>query len=381
MKPKKTFIIEAGHVTEVYGPVQALKNYLIAEKAEFIYITHPFSYSKLEGTKAEFFQDGAVVSAQAGHKRGNNQVLQWFGDMYFNIKFGLSLKKKAGLFIGIDNLNAMAGIFLKWLGRVDKTAYYIIDHTPRRFKNPVLNWLYERVDKFACEQSDYIWSLSERIADVKNKKYKIKPGRNIVVPVGVELDRVDKFTFAEKTAKKTMVLMSMLDETKGVQLLIDSMKDISARVPAAQLLIIGTGPYEQNLKDQAKKLGLGESVKFLGLMDHDALFKFIPHERAGLAPYMDDKNNYSYYADPTKPKEYLACGLPVVITGVPWIAAEVEKRPMGVVCRYEKESLVEACVKILNDDIFYGLCLKNAVEFAEGLDWNVIYDGAFEKMG
>jgi glycosyltransferase involved in cell wall biosynthesis len=381
MKPENTFIIEAGHVTEVYGPVQALKNYLIAEKAEFVYITHPFSYSKLDGTKAEFFQGGAVVSARAGHKRGNNQVLQWFGDMYFNIKFGLSLKKKAGLFIGIDNLNAMTGIFLKWMGKVEKTAYYIIDHTPRRFKNPVLNWFYESVDKFACEQSDYIWSLSERIADVKNKKYKIKPGRNIVVPVGVELDRVDKFTVAEKTAKKTMVLMSMLDETKGVQLLIDSMKDISARAPGAQLLIIGTGPYEQNLKDQAKSLGLGESVKFLGLMDHDALFKFIPHERVGLAPYMDDKNNYSYYADPTKPKEYLACGLPVVITGVPWIAAEVEKRPMGVVCRYEKESLVEACVRILNDDAFYGLCLKNAVEFAAGFDWNVIYTRAFEKMG
>ena len=110
MKPENTFIIEAGHVTEVYGPVQALKNYLIAEKAEFVYITHPFSYSKLDGTKAEFFQGGAVVSARAGHKRGNNQVLQWFGDMYFNIKFGLSLKKKAGLFIGIDNLNAMTGI-------------------------------------------------------------------------------------------------------------------------------------------------------------------------------------------------------------------------------------------------------------------------------
>jgi glycosyltransferase involved in cell wall biosynthesis len=381
MKPEKTFIIEAGHVTEVYGPVQALKNYLMAEKAEFIYITHPFSYSKLEGTKAEFFQGGAVVSAQAGHKRGSNQVLQWLKDIYYNIKFGLSLKKKAGLFIGIDNLNAMTGIFLKWLGKADRTAYYIIDHTPRRFKNPVLNWAYEAVDRFACEKSDYIWSLSERIADVKNKKYNIKPEKNIVVPVGVELNRVDKFTAAEKTAKKTMVLMSMLDETKGVQLLIDSMKDICARAPGAQLLIIGTGPYEQNLKDQAESLGLGESVKFLGLMDHDSLFKFISHERVGLAPYMDDKNNYTYYADPTKPKEYLACGLPVVITGVPWIASEVEKRPMGVVCRYEKESLVEACVKILNDDAFYGLCLKNSIEFAAGLDWNVIYTRAFEKMG
>jgi glycosyltransferase involved in cell wall biosynthesis len=373
-------IIEAGHVTEVYGPVQALKNHLSKRKGGLILITHPFSYSKLEGTKAETFQDGISRETLSGHKRGDNQPVQWLKDIYFNVKFGLSLKKKADFFIGIDNLNAMTGIFLKWAGKVDKTIYYIIDHTPRRFKNPVLNFFYEAADRFACEQSDFIWSLSERIAAAKDKKYRIKKGRNIVVPVGVELGKVDKFTETEKVSKKTMVLMSMLDETKGVQLLIDCMKDISARVAGAQLLIIGAGPYEQNLKDQAKRLGLGESVKFLGLMDHDTLFKFIPHERVGLAPYMDDANNYSYYADPTKPKEYLACGLPVVITGVPWIAEEVEKRPMGVVCKYEKESLTGACVKILSDDAFYKICLKNSLEFAAGLDWDVIYTKAFEDM-
>ena len=381
MGSENNFIIAAGHVTEVYGPVQAIKNHLLKNKGEFILITHPFSYSKLEGTKAETFRDGIAAETLAGHRRGENQPVAWIKDIYFNIKFGLSLGKKPDFFIGIDNLNAMTGIFLKWIGKVDRVVYYIIDHTPRRFKNPVLNFLYEAIDRFACEQSDFIWSLSGRIAAAKDKKYKIKPGRNIVVPVGVELGRVDKFTEAEKVSKKTMVLMSMLDETKGVQLLIECMKDISALSPGAKLLIIGTGPYEQNLKDQAARLGLGESVRFLGLMGHDELFRFIPHERLGLAPYMDDKNNYSYYADPTKPKEYLACGLPVVITGVPWIAEEVEKRPMGVVCKYEKESLTAACVKMLNDDEFYKTCLKNSLEFASGLDWDVIYSKAFEKMG
>lgn len=73
MKPENIFIIEAGHVTEVYGPVQALKNYLADKKAEFVYVTHPFSYSKLEGTKAEFFSGGKVIAAQPGHKRGTTR--------------------------------------------------------------------------------------------------------------------------------------------------------------------------------------------------------------------------------------------------------------------------------------------------------------------
>ncbi|HRU39458.1 MAG TPA: glycosyltransferase family 4 protein, partial [Candidatus Goldiibacteriota bacterium] len=298
---------------------------------------------------------------------------------FFNIVFMLKMKEKAGLFIGVDNLNAMTGIIMKWLGKVDKVAYYVIDHMDRRFKNPVFNWFYEFIDGFACRYSDVIWCLSARMAEAKNRKFGIKPEKNIVVPVGIELDKVDRFSVEEKLAKKTMVLMSMLDETKGVQLLIDSMQDIVKKEPEAKLLIIGTGPYENALKDQTKRLGLEDCIKFLGLMNHEQLFGFIPHERISVAPYMDDPNNYTYYADPTKPKEYLGCGLPIVITDVPWIAEEVRKRPMGVVCRYRREELAEACVKLLSDDVFYRECLKNALEFAARFSWEAIYDEAFGK--
>jgi glycosyltransferase involved in cell wall biosynthesis len=380
MDIRNKLIIEAGHVTEVYGPVQALRNYLIKRTDEFIYITHPFSYSKMQGTQADFYRQGRLERSEHGHRRGANQFLQWIKDVFYNIVFLMKLRKKADLFVGIDNLNALTGIIMKAFGKVDRVAYYIIDHMDRRFKNPVFNFFYEAIDGMACRGSDVIWSLSPRIAEAKNKKFKFKAGKNLVVPVGVELDKVDKFTVEEKLKKKSLVLMSMLDETKGVQLLIDAMQDIVREVPQAELLIIGTGPYEQNLKEQADKLNLGKSVKFLGLMDHEQLFKFIPHERMSVAPYMDDQNNYSYYADPTKPKEYLGCGLPMVITDVPWIAEEVKNRPMGVVCKYKREELAAACVKLLRDDAFYRECLKNALEFASGLSWDKIYDKALDDM-
>ncbi|MBN1114351.1 MAG: glycosyltransferase [Oligoflexia bacterium] len=378
MDLRNKLILEAGHVTEVYGPVQALRNYLIKKAYGFILITHPFSYSGLAGTEASYYEDGKVVHTEHGHKRGKNQLIQWVKDVFFNISY-LFRCGKIDLFIGVDNLNAATGIIMKAFGKVDKVAYYIIDHMDRRFKNPVFNWFYELIDGFACRGSDVIWSLSSRIAEAKNKKFRLNPGKNIVVPVGVELDKVDKFSVEEKIAKKTLVLMSMLDETKGVQLLIEAMQDVIKEVPEAQLLVIGTGPYEQALKDQAKKLSLENSVKFLGLMDHEQLFKFIPHERVSVAPYMDDPNNYTYYADPTKPKEYLGCGLPMVITDVPWIAEEVKKRPMGVVCRYRREELAAACVKLLKDDEFYKACLNNALDFASRLSWESIYGEAFRS--
>ncbi len=379
MEGLKGLIVEAGHITEVYGPVQALKNYLTKNCGNFIYITHPFSYSKLEGTEVIYYKNGAEEKKEKGHRRTGFQFIQWIRDFFFNLKFCFKLKEKADIFIGVDNLNTLSGIILKKFGKVKKVYYYIIDHMDRRFKNPFFNFLYNLIDMIACKESDVIWSLSQRILEVKNKKYKLNPEKNIVVPVGVELDKIDKFTLDEKVYKKTMVLMSHLDETKGVDMMIEAMKDIIKAVPSAKLLIIGTGPYEAQLKELTDKLGLNNCIQFMGLMDHDTLFKFIPHERIGIAPYKNFPNNYTYYADPTKPKEYLACGLPIVITDVPWIVEEVRNRPMGIVCQYYKEDIIRACIRLLKDDVFYLTCLKNALEFTSNLSWDRIYTEAFER--
>lgn len=200
------------------------------------------------------------------------------------------------------------------------------------------------------------------------------------MPVGVELEKIDKFTLEEKLNSKSIIFMSYLDETKGCQLMIDAMTEIVKKESKAELLIIGTGPYENKLKEQAKKSGLEKNIKFLGPMEHDSLFKFIPHHRFGVAPYLDDKNSYTYYADPTKPKEYLACGLPVVITNVPWIAKEIGQKPMGIVCSYNREELVNACLKLLQDDEFYKICLKNALEFTKDLSYDEIYEKIFNLI-
>ncbi len=378
MDIKGKYVIEAGHITEVYGPVQALRNYMIKQKCDFTFISHPFSYTKLECTKAETYEKGILKEVKEGHKKSLNLIFQWGRDFLFNIGFGL--KHKSDIFIAVDNLNALSAVILKMLGRTKIACYYVIDHMDRRFKNPLFNFVYELLDFISLKYSDKVWILSERMADAKRKKYKLKGENFLAVPVGIELEKVDKFSKTEKLKKKTMVLMSYLDETKGVQLIIDAMPLILKQEPDAKLLVIGTGPYESALKEKTKAMNLENSVKFMGLMRHEQLFKFIPHERISIAPYTDDKNNYTWYADPTKPKEYLACGLPLVITNVPWIAEEVEKKPMGVVCGYKKEELAEACIKLLKDDAFYMLCLENALDFASGLSWERIYKEAVEKF-
>lgn len=362
----------AAHVTEIYGPVQALRNYLSARGKTFAFAACPFGYCKIPAATVTLYHDGAARETIPGHANRPGAA-QWLRDAWFVARAARRFAGRGTLYIGIDNLNAAVGIWLRRLGLCGPVVYYVIDYTPRRFESRLANALYQAVCRFAAKHADAVWNLSERMREV-HRRFGTKPERNLLVPVGVETEGVRPA--AEKdVVRSRLAVVSALFESKGVQLAIDALRSL----PQARLAVIGTGPYEEALRDRARQQGVAERVEFLGLMNHEQLFRYLPTCGAALAPYVPDPANYSYYADPTKPKEYLACGVPVVITRVPWVAELIAGRPMGLAIEYDERQLVEACRKLLEDDAFWRRCRENALAYAREIDWGAIYDKALAE--
>lgn len=371
-------LVESAHITEIYGPTQALKDYLKNRSKEFLFIAQPFSYTSIKRSKTELYLDGSLETKFSGPKNVGLDPFDYIKDLLYIFISVYRLKKKIDIFIGVDNLNAFVGIWLRRFGKAKKVIYYVIDYTPKRFTNHLLNLVYHRIDRFCIRHANYIWNLSERMVSLRRKQG-VPKEKNMVVPVGVELEKIKQASL-NLSKRETIVIMSHLTKSKGIQLAIDSMNEIVQKIPEARLIIIGMGPYEEELKRMIKQKKLESSIIFLGTMEHSDLFDFLPKCGIGLATYTSEPNSITYYADPTKPKEYLACGLPVIITKVPWIAEEIDRRPMGIAINYDKEELVNAVVKLLGDDEFYSECRRNAVEFASKLSWDKIYDEAFRKI-
>lgn len=363
----------ASHVTEVAGPTQALVSYLQERADELAIALHPFAYTTLAGSTFERWRSGKLIARrQARWPR----VLSLLRDVTANLYwFGTSGPYE--LFLGVDNLNAFCGIVLRALGRARTVVYYVIDYTPRRFSNPLLNRLYHWVDRFAVRHADQVWNISARIAEVRRRQG-LPETRNHVVGVGVDLGAVGS---AEQRRMHDLVLVSHLTEDKGVQLAIQAMPLIRKRVADSRLLIIGTGPYAAELGRLAQAAQLGDAVRFLGPMTRQQLFAFLPACGVALAPYVESAASITYYADPTKPKEYLACGLPVVITPVPWIAEAIATHPMGACVPYDAEALADAVVRLMSDGELYARCRANARRFTENLSWEKIYNDAFAALG
>jgi glycosyltransferase involved in cell wall biosynthesis len=92
--------------------------------------------------------------------------------------------------------------------------------------------------------------------------------------------------------------------------LLEAMARVRAQHRDVTLLIAGVGPQETELKAKARGLGLGDAVRFLGLVPNDRVAELVgAADLFALSSVLE--------ATPTVALEALACGTPVVSTDNP----------------------------------------------------------------
>ena len=67
--------------------------------------------------------------------------------------------------------------------------------------------------------------------------------------------------------------MGRLVREKGVQILLDAAPKVINACPDTKFIIVGTGYYMEELKEQAYKLGINNQINFLGYVDDNELKK------------------------------------------------------------------------------------------------------------
>ena len=196
------------------------------------------------------------------------------------------------------------------------------------------------------------------------------------MPIGVDFSAIKPLSI-EQIERKTIVYMGILAHIQGVQLIVEALPGILRSMPDVRLIIIGSGPLEETLKRMVEENNLSGHVRFTGLINDEEVNSILCKCALGIAPYFPDPYSTKRGSDPTKPKMYLACGLPVVITRVPPIAGEIEENNAGLAIDYSKEELVNAVLRLLSDEKLYLECRKNAFEMAKQFDWSNILNMAF----
>lgn len=345
--------------------------------ANVLHIRHSFSDATDRCSYYSLYQNGILVREyRSADYQKMPEALMYLKELFFTLKWIMFFGLRWDYYVGMDGLCVMFGNILRLFGFVKKTVYWAIDFVPEnRFKSGLKNKIYKFINIQGYKKSDEVWDLSPRMAQAREKFLNLKNTdyrHRRIVPYGVWTDRIKKYKYGE-CEKNTLVFMGHLLEKQGAQLVIKCIPEIIKSIPDFRFKIIGDGKYKSDLITLTQSLGVEKYCEFLGKLDIRDLENEVARSAVAIAPYVKELDTWTYYADPGKVKTYLACGVPVLLTDIPWNAGEIEKAECGRIISEDKESIVTEILDFMKGSTNQ-VYRNNAIHYAQQFDYNKIFE-------
>jgi glycosyltransferase involved in cell wall biosynthesis len=150
-----------------------------------------------------------------------------------------------------------------------------------------------------------------------------------VIPNGVNPHRFSHFGSATCPESFTVGFVGSLKPWHGLPILTEAFAQLRQRVPQAKLLIVGDGPERENLVRELAARGLDAHTQFTGAVNPDEVPQLLAAMDVAVAPYAAQSN---FYFSPLKVYEYMAAGLPVVVSRIGQLADLINTGVNGILC-------------------------------------------------
>lgn len=374
------FII-ASHIFAT-GPALDLEDYLKGKTKSLLLIGHPFPYRKERNSFYRVYKNGFLKKEIKAFGWELPESFIYIKDALYTFFWVACQKERYDYYIGSDGFDAFLGLILKKFGKVEHVILYTVDYMPNRFKNNALNFLYHYFDKKCLENCKIVWNVSPVMASAREKYSGLNEKEcapQILVPLGMWHKRIAKFPL-NKRNKNQIVFMGHILEKQGLDVVLEAFPKILKKIKDARLLIIGTGPYEDSLKEKGRKLKIEEKISFTGYVEnHEEVENMLSKSMISVAMYKPDPNSFTNWADPGKLKNYLSAGLPIVLTSVPPVANDLEREKCAVVSAYNANELSNIIINLLSDRSKLSDYSKNAIKFAQKFDWDRVFSRALTQ--
>jgi glycosyltransferase involved in cell wall biosynthesis len=353
------------------GPAQALRDYLVARDVRVVTIFHPLTPEQGTRHRITVYDNGAQVkerSVRLPLKPPASFALDPFVPL---------LPPYVDAWFGFNPLACARGLVARRQRRARQVVIWSVDFVPDRFGSGTLpTRIYDRLDRLSCMRADARVELSETARSARDRRHDLPSGSApaFVVPMGAWIDRVPT-TPPDGFRRRRLVFLGHLVERQGVGTLLaalSTLDDVAADV-------IGTGPLEQELREQAEHASL--DVTFHGYVaDHREVERLLSRSSVAVAPYARTVDTFTRYADPGKLKAYLAAGLPVVLTDVPPNARELESEAGAEVVADDPAALAAAISRALASPAAWQARRESALAYARRFDWNALLGNLLAEL-
>lgn len=228
-----------------------------------------------------------------------------------------------------------------------------------------LTW--KRVEKLLVPKIKHMITVSDSLADLYRHEYGVNPVviRNLASPVNHLVPHGRGELGAADDELLVVFQGSGINEGRGARELISAMKGIER----VRLVIIGSGDIIESVRLSAQESEAGDRILFLPRMSWEEMMRYTMSCDAGLSLDTDTCINQRYSL-PNKLFDYIAAGIPAVVSPLPEVSSIIERYGCGVVLGEMTSRTIRTALEKLRDDRGYILSLqKKAREARKELTW------------
>jgi rhamnosyl/mannosyltransferase len=224
----------------------------------------------------------------------------------------------------------MSGVF----GDIPVAVWYHADITRQKISRIIYRPLLNKLLGKCAGISVSTRSLLNQSTVLKAYEEKVK-----VIPFGID---ISGFPVGRAAGIGPLLFVGRLVYYKGIEVLLE----VVARIPEAELVIVGDGPLKEQLKRKISKSGLSERVQLLGDISNTKLKSVMNNAGALVLPSTHKSETFGLVQ-----LEAMASSIPVISTNLPTGVATVniDNETGFVVTPGDVPELTEAIIKLYQD--------------------------------
>lgn len=360
----RAILVSSGYTA---GPAQALFRWLGENGSCVLLSTHPLVAETNLGHK--LVSSGLTPAIARTRRRVHHPPLTFILDLISPLVY-----PKCRTWFGFNCIATAQGLLMRKLGRAKSVVHWNVDFVPRRFDNPIINRIYESLDRYCWMKSDAHVELTFAALTARSSLYNISISKkDRVVPMGSWIQE-EGFVPKEQFDLARLVFVGHLVERMGVRHLIEAMVAIRLAIPNAHLTIVGDGPERSRLELLTVQLGLHDAVSFSGFLASDADVEMsIRTSTLAVAPYLTNRDNFSQFADPGKLKMFVGAGIPILTTDVAPFASELYREGAALEVYASSNSIARQVIEVLSNRAVWDAMCNNSSRLGRQYSWENIF--------
>lgn len=334
--------------------VHKVSNYLISKGFEVVV------YGRVLPDTFEVARDYSII--RKNHWFHNNFLFY----AEYNIRLLFFLLTNKSEYILSNDLDTLPACYLASRFRKRELVYdshELFTEVPELQGRKFVRNFWRRIEHIFLPKVKKAYTVSGEIAIFYKEKYNIDMG--IVKNVPYLKDNNEKESISFPTTNKVVLYQGTLTENRGLKqtmLALNFLKDVD-------LVIIGYGKEEQNLKDFAKEQNLNHRVHFLGRILHERLHNYT--KKADVGILLEEPVGLSFkYALPNKLFDYIHCELPILAFPLLEVKKIIELNNIGVLVEnHEPKHIAEKIHTLLSDKKNISVIKSNQRKIREKYCW------------